>query len=521
MQGKITIIQNNKNQIIKKKINIELNQTILYHIRKTDLDIETNCSGIGKCLKDRIFITKGFTSLSPKTEIEKKHNFAKNERLACLTKITSDEKDIEIIINKKKKLSIITDDLDYTSRDDQILNYKHNNKELGLAIDIGTTTIVMQVVELKTNKIITTLSSENIQVNYGADVISRIQFTKEKDDGLEILHNLIINQINNMLNEINKQFDQKITDSIKKAVIVGNSCMRDIFLNIDVKTLGAIPFSSIAPQEHTKKAKDLSIILNDDTKLYFPPLIAHHIGSDILSGIICTEIYKSNDICMIVDLGTNGEIVIGNKDKLLVASAATGSAFEGYNTRSGSPAFDGAISNFFLKNNELAYSTINNQKAESICGSGYIDLLAVLYDLGVLNKKAKLDNKEYIINEDIKLTQKDVFELITAKASLRLTQDMLINYFGITIDDIKKVYLAGGFGNYINADNAKKIGLYPDIDNCKFRKIGNSAITGARYLLQESKRNQIEKIFEIIEHKNPNIVEGNNYSLLLAERMYF
>jgi len=241
-------------------------------------------------------------------------------------------------------------------------------------------------------------------------------------------------------------------------------------------------------------------------------LIGGHAGADALADILASEMYKKERPQMTVDVGTNGEVIVGNKDGLLSASCAAGGAYEGATVKNGVGAIEGAIKNIRIIDDKAVYETIGDKPAIGICGSGLIDLLAELLKNGILNGRGKFTNpeKEFVVDEErgISITQEDVNQLILARSGLSLDQKSLIKHFSTSVDELENIYLAGAFGNYINTDNAIAVGLFPDAKE-KVVKIGNGALAGARQmLLSQEKRKEAEEIARKIKHLKPNEEEG-------------
>ncbi len=505
--------------------------TILEAARKIGVEIISECEGRGLCGKCIIRIEKGEENLNSPTEIEKKFNLGKNERLACQAKIIGD-KDIYVFIRSVGKFSILSDTLKDKIKIDPFIIRRNGkifrNEEVidkdrgniyGLAIDVGTTTLVFQIVDLETGKNITTFADKNPQASYGDDVISRIDWTMKKKEGLKELQQVLISKINKALKKINRERGEIISNKIYETVVVGNSTMRDIFFGIDVSSLGVIPFESQNKEAINQKASCLNLEINPQGNVYGASLIGGHAGADALANIIFTEIYKNEKVSMIIDIGTNGEVVIGNKDKMFTASCAAGAAYEGATVTSGIGAIEGAIANVKIIDGRVDYKTIGNKPPLGICGSGLIDLLAELLKHKIMSKTAKLKKDFYIVN-NIGISQQDIYQLITAKAGLRLDQDLLRKYYGITLKEIDKIHLSGGFGNFINPDNAILIGLLPPARE-KMVKIGNGALAGARQmLLSRKKRKEAQEVAKKIQHIKPNERE-KDFTYLVAEKMYF
>ncbi|MCM8785079.1 MAG: ASKHA domain-containing protein, partial [Candidatus Omnitrophica bacterium] len=399
----------------------------------------------------------------------------------------------------------------------------------GIAIDIGTTTIVFDIVNLENGDIIGTVAKTNPQIIYGNDVISRIEYTmvnkkekkfldeKEREKKLFELQKSVVD----LINEEIEKFNNEISEKIYQVVVAGNSTMRNIFLLIDISTLGKIPYEPKNPESIIKKNEEIGLKINKNGEIYGLPLIGGHIGADIVADILASEIYKEEKICMLIDIGTNGEVVIGNKDKLLAASAAAGGAFEGVNISCGVGGIGGAIKEVKILNGKVYYSTIENKYPIGICGSGLIDLLSEMLKNKIIDKKARIKNGEFYITGDIKINQQDIFQLITSKAAIKTTWQLLTKIYPVDIKDIDKIFIAGGFGNFINVESAIRIGLIPEVDKNKVIKIGNGALEGAReVLLCYEKRKIAEEIALKVKHIKINEIE-KDFDYLLAENMYF
>jgi len=540
--GKIFFPQYKKGKL---GLPIKINRTILEHIRELGLNINAECSGKGKCGKCIIRIEKGKENIGDITEIEKKFNLSVNDRLACQTKIINDN-DIVVYIKELGEFEILKKteckeiklnpcvyhrgNMIFYNNEKISENYR--NKIYGLAIDLGTTTIVIELVNLETGDVLYSISKMNPQIMYGNDVISRIEYVmidkethayldkKESETKLKELQTSVINMINESLDEFDSVLNNNISQNIYDIVITGNPTMRNIFFGLDISSLGLIPFEPLNKEQILVDAQILGLKINKYGRIYGAPLIGGQVGSDTLANIISTGIYKSEKVSMIIDFGTNCEIVLGNSNRLIATSYPSGGAFEGAGISSGIGAVKGAITDIVIKDHKVIYHTIGNTAPIGICGSGLIDLLAQLLINKVMTKNAKLET-DFYINDNIKINQNDINQLITAKAGLNVYQELLIKYYGIETTDIERIYLSGGFGNYINIDNAKIIGLLPDIDNNKIIKIGNGSLSGAReLLLSRESRDIAERIVSRVEVIKPNEKE-ENFIYLMAERMYF
>jgi len=540
----------------KKGLALKKGLSILDYLKKAGIEINAECGGKGTCGKCIIRIEKGKENLNGKTKAEKKFPLSSDEKLACQTRIEKVKSDIVIFIRDIGKYQILKESIARNQNkfgSGLILNpltvakngrVIHNRKVLdnykgkiyGLAVDVGTTTLVFQIVDLQTGEIVNTTAGISPQIIYGGDVISRIGYIsinknrviylvpKEREKKLKELQRCVINGINQSL----KKF-KTLTPYIYEAVIVGNSTMRNIFFGLDVFSLGFKPYETIYKEPITKSAKELGLKIFPKAKVYGAALIGGHAGADTLANILASEIYKSKKPSMLIDIGTNGEIVLGNSKRLISATLPAGGAFEGADVSCGVGAVEGAIKNIKIKNGKAVYETIGGKKpvgyhvgyptVVGICGSGLIDLLAELLKSGIMDKSAKL-KKDFKVTDKIKLTQADVYQLVNAKAGLKVDQSILLKHYGISVKDLDKIYLSGGFGNYINVKNAIRIGLLPDAEK-KIVKIGNGALEGAREMLvSKDSRKTAEKIAKKTEHIKTNELE-KNFTYLIAENMYF
>lgn len=526
-------------------VDITVGESVLAHIRKIGgVEIDSECGGRGICGKDVIRIERGSEFLSELSRIEK--DFLKqgklrpDQRLACQAKVVQNVEDLRVFIPDFGKYTILTDIAEtgvelspcVFKQGDRVLYHtgedlgSYEGKILGLAIDVGTTTLVMQAVDLETGENVgKPMASKNPQIAYGNDVISRIGYTRDHENGLRELHDSVIDGINKSVTELEQQsgFGKgEIAGNIYDIVAVGNSTMRSVFFEQNVHDLGVIPFEPSGKKALTRKARGLGIIgVHLQAMAYGAPLIGGQAGADCVADIIATRLYESREIEMIIDIGTNGEVVIGNREKIITASCAAGGAYEGYQIRCGVGAIQGAITQVRIQDGKAEYRTLGDKPPLGICGSGVIDLLAELLRNGIMNEKARV-KKDYHLTDNISISQDDINQLIMAKAGLRTDQDLLIDYYGTDLDNVQKIYLAGAFGNYMNIENAMAIRLLPRAGKSKFVRFGNGALAGARdMLVSQQKRKDAEELTRLIRHAKPNEIEGEDFQYMIAERMYF
>lgn len=421
---------------------------------------------------------------------------------------------IECVIRKEELLSIKTPD--------------DNTGIYGIAIDIGTTTIAAYLEDLSTGQKIDNIGRLNPQKAYGADVITRIGYTKANEEGLQILHTLIKNEINNVIEAL--CLKNGITqEEIYEVSIVGNTTMLHLFCNIPCENIANSPYIPTFTSSLMIKGKDMKIKINPEGYILIAPSVAAYVGADTIGAVLSSGMSQNKEICLLLDIGTNGEIVIGNKEKLLCCSAAAGPAFEGANITCGVGAVDGAINHVDFSK-EPMYTTINNYPPIGICGSGLIDAVAELKKYKIVNESGRMKKREelsptipvnilsrireidgkisFLFDEEktILLTQGDIRKLQLAKGAVLTGINILIKEMNISSDQVTHVYLAGGFGSFINIDSALEIKLIPKDLKGKISSIGNAAGAGARQLLIDDNSlelaNKIKSKMEYLELSN-------------------
>lgn len=458
---------NIKLEPLGKNVKIEsggLLQDILF-----EYGIEFPCGGDGICGKCKVRLLKGNLEIN---DIQREYFTAKELadgwRLACQCRVT-EPVTLELA---QWEMQILSDDQEF--RIDGRNGY-------AVAVDLGTTTLVAQLIDLSTGIIIGTQTALNPQARYGADIMSRIEYAMT-GPGSSKLQQLIRETIQNMILDMLSNGKIEIRNAeIVTIAIVGNTVMHHLFCGFDIDPLSSVPFETVNGAEFISKSKDVGWTLPGNPELRFLPCLGGFVGSDILAGIVATGLHNENGLTALIDLGTNGEVVVGNRDKILCASTAAGPAFEGAKISMGMRATNGAISKVTLEKGRMNSHVIGGGAAKGICGSGLVDAVACALELGLIDKSGRiLDNSSKIIIQlPVVLTQQDVRELQLAKAAIAAGLEMLVQRFTTTLNDVGKVYIAGAFGNYINVDNAKRIGLL----SSSFTNIiqaGNTALNGAK-----------------------------------------
>ncbi|MBI5872747.1 MAG: DUF4445 domain-containing protein [Candidatus Omnitrophica bacterium] len=379
-----------------------------------------------------------------------------------------------------------------------------SDKNYGFAFDIGTTTISAQLVDLNKQKILGTKAAYNRQATFGSDVISRIVYSKAQD-GLEKLHHAVIDVANEMIETFTEEHGIDLND-VTAVSVAGNTTMIHLLLRVDPTYIRQEPYVPTANYFPAVKAAEAGIKINPHGLLFCLSGVASYVGADITAGVVACDIHQSKDLSLLIDIGTNGEIALGYSDWIISCAASAGPAFEGSGMSSGLRATRGAIQEVRIKPGsfDVEYVTIGGDKPRGICGSGYIDLICELFKHGILDKNGKLNReikskrlrngslghefvvvfeKESGIDADIVITDSDLDNLKRAKAAIYSGIAILVRHMDIDFKDIKKIFIAGGFGTSLNIESAVGIGLIPDVDRHKYIFVGNSSLAGARQAL--------------------------------------
>lgn len=355
----------------------------------------------------------------------------------------------------------------------------------GVAIDLGTTTLVAQRVDLATGHVLGVRSGLNSQAQHGADLMSRLDFAA-RSDGARRLGDLIRRQLGLLLRDLLAPADAAA--SVREIVLVGNTVMHHLFAGLPTETLARHPFEPADPEARAFAPRDLGWAelvpgLASDVTVHFLPCLGSFVGSDLLAGLLATRLHESETPGALVDLGTNGEIIVGNRDRLLCASTAAGPAFEGARIMHGMRAATGAVSEVYLADDALRAHVIGGGMPRGICGSGLVDAVAGGLELGLIQPTGRLLGGEALcIAPPVEVCQCDIRELQLAKGAIAAGLRVLAGEWGTTMDQLGTIHLAGAFGNYLNLDSARRIGLLPfPLD--RIRPAGNTALHGAKLAL--------------------------------------
>ncbi|HMA59378.1 MAG TPA: ASKHA domain-containing protein [Halanaerobiales bacterium] len=423
-------------------------------------------------------------------------------------------------LNKKEALTVL-------KWRDQILNISEDNINenfYGLAVDVGTTTVVIYLLDLNTGKEVDINSFYNPQKKFGADVISRINYTFNNEDGIEVMQTPVLKAINEGIKTLASN-NGITSDDIYKMSIVGNTIMLHLLLGIDALSIAKSPYVPIFTDELDLKPTEVGIEINEHGIIQFLPSISGYVGADITGDMLTINIDQLKGNNLMIDIGTNGEIVLNKGERIYSCSAAAGPAFEGANITFGTAGISGAISTFKIEEKKFKFSTINDNDPIGICGSGLLDMIAEFFKHGFIESSGKIKEKEElkewqkeyldeykdqraikITEKDhseitIYLTQKDIREVQLAKGAIAAGIEILLNKTELEADELDRVFIAGGFGNYINPANACFIKMIPQCLEDKIIQIGNGAGTGAKiYLLNKQAKERAVNIKEKVEY---------------------
>lgn len=458
-----------------------------------------------------------------------RNNLGYNEidfRLDILRKIPKvlRENDFKVTltyVQKKNKLTIINIDAGNTGE-----------SLYGVAIDIGTTSVVVCLVDLENQVLIDKASSGNAQIKYGADVINRIVFSTKKD-GLDILYKAIIHETINPLlrsiyekNNINK-------DDVISVVASGNTTMSSLLLGVYPDFLRREPYIPPFLRSPKLMGENVELEVNDSAYVYLSPNVSSYVGGDITAGVLSAGIWANEENVLFIDLGTNGEIVFGNKDFMMSCACSAGPAFEGGGIRCGMRASCGAIEGVKINPDTLepTLKIIGDCEPIGICGSGIIDLICQMIINGIIDRRGKIqkdiDNlrvrfdeneigeyvlafkEEYNLENDIIVNEVDIDNFIRAKGAIYSGASVLLESLGMDFSVLDKVYIAGGIGNSLNIENAITIGLLPDVSRDKFQYIGNSSLVGSYLaLISKDAKNKLEEIASQITYVELSVYPG-------------
>ena len=512
-----------------KRLDSKKDDSLFDFADSLSIRVPTSCGRTGECHECIVEVRRGASALTPLTESEK---FLRgNYRLACQALVADPSADIEFSVLRRQPRILTSGTRRHVElkpayvRGDDGENVVFNGPEgpvtvdtfrqaiYGIAADLGTTTVVLNLVDLESGETVYTASFENPQRFGGSDIMNRISYDGGPDAGE--LQAVMVSSINFEIGEMVRALKIR-RRQIYEIVAVGNTTMREIFFGIDVQSIGTRPYKSSVEDEFraskrpttalSATAARLGLRIHPKATVYGGPLIASHLGADVAADLLALGMEDRTDPVILVDVGTNTEVVVGYNGKLLAASCPAGPAFEGGEVTYGMPGYDGAIEKVAINDRGLAESrVIGDVEPIGICGSGLIDLLAELRRTGMMDELGKFDDGsgEYEFSEsnNLTLSRADISALAQAKAANYCGQAIVLREYGLPIDEFEKLYLAGGFANYVDASNAIDIGFIANMPLDRVEKIGNAALEGATImLLSTPKREEIEKLTATIEH---------------------
>jgi len=505
-----------------QKLESVSNKTLFEYADILNVRVPTSCGRNGKCHECIVEVKKGASSLNPPMLAES--FLTEGFRLACQASIGDANAEVEFNVLRRQP-KILTESVKREVELDSLTqrhgeNVYYNGKIIdkfkgfiyGIAIDVGTTTVVMNLLDLETGEIKYITSFENPQKFGGSDVMNRISYDTSEYNGE--LQKVMISSINFEIGLMSRKlkFHRRC---IYEIVVVGNATMRDLLFGLDVSSIGEKPYKSKVEIEFNQnkikttalniKAKQIGLRVFPEANVYGGPLIGCHVGSDVAADLLAVGMGQNEQVSMLVDVGTNTEVVVGNKNRMIAASCPAGPAFEGGEIQYGMPAYDGAIEHVQFEGDSVKYKTISEVKPTGICGSGLIDLLAELKKSGKMNYLGVLENglSEFIIAPEynLSLSRSDISALAQAKSANYCGQKIVLREYGIAAEDIPTMYIAGGFGNYIDVENAVRIGFIANVRYENIHRVGNTALEGATQMLLSARlRSQIEQICKNIEH---------------------
>ncbi len=395
----------------------------------------------------------------------------------------------------------------------------------GLAVDIGTTTVVVYLVNLGDGRLIDVGSTYNSQIRYGDDVITRIVHATEHG-GLHELRDAVVSDINDLLAPLIERHGVDRED-IESVVVAGNTTMSHLFWDLNPASIREEPYIPTVNFFPRWKAGTARVLVNSQAPVWTFPCVASYVGGDIVAGVLASKMHRNPEVALFMDIGTNGEIAIGNNEWLVTAACSAGPCFEGSGIKHGMRATEGAIESVRINPETLdpELGIIGDSKPTGICGSGMIDVISEMFLSGIVDLKGKLvkdrggriregeDGAEFVLYEDaersVVLTDVDIENILRAKAAVYAGVSLLLKEVGFGLEAIEKVYIAGGFGNYLNVDKAIILGMLPDLPRDKFSFLGNTSVTGAYLcLLSEDLRKEAEEIASKMTYMELSVSRG-------------
>ena len=504
--------------------------SLFEHAESLGIDVPTSCRKQGKCRECMVEVVEGMSALSAMTEPER--HLKGKFRLSCQTFVTGASGQVRCHTMRRGRMRIerhafglpvgppLQLDPAVTRDGGRILidgaEVERSTGPIhGLAMDLGTTTIVLRLLDLESGELIADTSFENPQRFGGSEVMSRIAYDTDHPG------RLLLRTLAGYLTHAIEKFpvDPK---TIYEMVVVGNSTMRDLFFRQSVYSIGQTPYRSITEIELAEgKRTTTSLVqtglrsllpIHPKARVYGAPIISGHVGADAAAAMLAVDLAHEERLIAIMDIGTNTELIVGNKHDIVAASCPAGPAFEGGAITCGMPALDGAIEEVAIADDgTFRLGVIGDVPPEGLCGSGLVDVLSELLRTGRMNDKGRFEDGVSRVtlyqgqgcgeDQGIFLLESDVSELAQAKGANVVGLHVVFSSYGIDFDDIDVFYLAGGFGRHLSVEASKRIGLVPSLDSAKIVQAGNTAIEGATIaLLSMTKRRELEELVKKVQH---------------------
>lgn len=519
-----------------RKICCDEGENLLKVLLDAGIFVDNPCNGTGICGKCKVRILSG--EISPMSDEERK--FLKPEevqagvRLSCMTEV-SGEVEVELL-QKERKHKVLTHGY--------MPEFEKNayTSGYGIAVDIGTTTVVTALVNLTTGEELANASMINAQKHYGLDVLTRITYEYEHpESGIGELQKAIVNSLNAMIDEVCQEAAVE-KEQIREIDVAANCTMMHMLLGVDARSIGRSPYQPEFVSARELPAREIGLSLPEDTRLYCLPHVSAYIGADIVAGTYVCQLQKEHGNVLFIDIGTNGEIVLASRGRLLCCSCAAGPALEGMNISSGMRAADGAVEDVRITEKGIILKTIGDEEPAGLCGSGILAVVKELLKAGIVKKtgvfvkKDKLDDgdyrkpmirmngtkREFILRDDPELlvTQSDVRQVQLAKGAILSGFRALLEKAEIQMEELDKVMIAGQFGAHLPAESLTGTGILPEAVKDRLVYVGNSSKTGAYMaLMSESVKREIEELAGRMEYME--LAETDNYERLFAESMIF
>ncbi len=474
--------------------------------QRIHVPVPTSCQKQGKCKECLVEVVEGMALLSKGAEEEK--HLSGSFRLSCRALVVADSGEIRCHTMRRGHMRVETGGVTIRAAAPIERQPAALTRGYGIAMDLGTTTVVMRLFDLDSGQLVADASFENPQRFGGSDVMSRIHYDTHHPG--KLLRRTLAGYLRHAIAEF--PVDPL---AIREMVVVGNSTMRDIFFRQSVETIGQSPYRSLSEIE-MEAGKRITTTLSEtgrrcllpihpEARVYGGPIISGHVGADAAACMLAVDIGAEDRLVAVMDIGTNTELIVGNRHRILAASCPAGPAFEGGAIRCGMPALDGAIEDVAIGDDgRVTYRVIGHEAPAGICGSGLVSLAGELLRTGRMNAMGRLeDTDRFVVDQahDVYLTEADINELAQAKGANVAGLKVVLSNYGVDFDDIDVFYLAGGFGRHLPVDASRRIGLIPDLPDSKIVPVGNAAIEGASIaLLSPERRAELEQLVGRVEH---------------------